>query len=640
VRLPVDPTRLVEALDRILPGADGMPDWREAEVVEELERRGSDHARLWPAISAALEAGAEDEGFDLLVRIASEAYYGRRGSPSWAGLGYEADGRRDPGAPVTFVQPPTTPFADLRADYDVIIVGSGAGGGVAAAVVAEAGARVLVVERGSMTEYDQGDHLRNHRLSLYGHTTGPNELEARVVGGKVVDRPWDARWQNVAMTVGGGTRVYQGMAWRMQPGDFSLASQLGVPPGSSLADWPLTYEELEPHYTRAEWELGVCGDGRAHDQQGHRSREYPMPPLPWNTEASVLQRGAQSLGWSTGPVPLLINSEPRHGRAACVGCGQCTGFPCPSDAKNGTFNTVLPRAVASGNAQLVTAARATALLQEGGRVTGVRVRDMASTGTRDIRAGHVVVSAGAIESARLLLASGLGGDDVGRHLQGHLYAGTFAVFDDPVNDGIGPGVRIATCDHYYGPDGILGGVIANEVVKWPILHWFWAQPPDAPRWGRAGLESMRDLYPRTAHLFGPVQEIPHAEARVTLAGGVTDARGDRCVRVDSSVHPDTLRAARWLQQRQIEWLEASGARRVWTAPVVDPHSAGQHQAGTCRMGDDPATSVTDRWGRVHGHDNLWVMDASLHVTNGGVNPVLTIYALAYRSAAKLAGERR
>jgi choline dehydrogenase-like flavoprotein len=570
-------------------------------------------------------------------------------------VGYDAGPKRPPGAEVVHVGPATTSFAAVADDYDVVVVGAGAGGGVAAGVLAEAGARVLLVDRGRLLAYDdiERDHLRNHRLPIRGHSTGPEpEGNPRVVVNgegreRVVAAPHLPDWHNNAMTVGGGTRVYQGMAWRFLPDDFRLASRYGVPEGSSLADWPISYDDLEPHYERAEWELGVAGDGGAHRVRGHRRRGYPMPPLPWNPEAEVLSRGARALGIDVGPVPVLINAVPRDGRARCVQCGECVGFPCPSDAKNGTFNTVIPRAVATGRCDLVPGCRALRVGTDGrGRVDGVVLLDVATGARRRVRTGHVVVAAGAIESARLLLASrsphhptglGNGTDQVGRHLQGHLYAGAFGLFDEPVQDGRGPGVRIATCDFNHGPGGrVGGGVLHNEVVKLPILHWYWALPPEAPRWGLDGKAAMRHHFRRTAHLFGPVQEVPNPEERVTLDEVVSDAAGLPVARLSGRLHPENLRAAADHEARARAWMEASGATRVWSLPVDDGLTAGQHQAGTCRMGDDPATSVTDPRGRVHGHDNLWVMDASVHVTNGGFNPVLTILALAYRSAGHLA----
>jgi choline dehydrogenase-like flavoprotein len=149
---------------------------------------------------------------------------------------------------------------------------------------------------------------------------------------------------------------------------------------------------------------------------------------------------------------------------------------------------------------------------------------------------------------------------------------------------------------------------------------------------------MRDNYTRVARVMGPVQEIPSPDARVTLDPQVRDRWGIPVVRLSGATHPETVRTAEFMYARSREWLAASGAERIWGSPPRLKLSGGQHQAGTCRMGDDPTTSVTDRWSRVHGHDNLYLADGSVHVTNGGFNPVLTIMALAFRTAERIAQE--
>src|SRR6202008_4133878 len=143
---------------------------------------------------------------------------------------------------------------------------------------------------------------------------------------------------------------------------------------------------------------------------------------------------------------------------------------------------------------------------------------------------------------------------------------------------------------------------------------------------------MRENYTRVMKVTGPVQEIPSPDARVTLDPEVRDRWGRPVARLSGATHPETLRTSAFTIERSKEWLAASGALRIWGKVPSLKLSAGQHQAGTCRMGDEPRTSVTDAWGRVHGHDNLLVADGSLHVTNGGFNPVLTIMALAFRVA--------
>ena len=671
--------RWAAVFDRIIP-ADDFPAVSEAGLFDHLEQLRADPdsapvvdraARVIDGMEAAAQArhGAGVDGLpdaavdellealdwhdrEQLVQLAAQAYYGGARRPGARMLGFDRRPSRGPGAPVVEPPVPTVPFRSAVRSHDVLVLGAGAGGGVAAAVLAASGADVLLVDRGAALRFrDIGrDHLRNHRAPVYGDNTSVAPREARELvdqaGATTIEHAHDPRWHDDAMVVGGGTTVFQGMAWRFHPTDFAMATAYGVPEGSSLADWPISYDDLEPHYHWAEHELGVCGDASAHRHQGHRSGPYPMPPLPGNTEARVLGAAAAELGWSTGPVPLLINSEPRDGRARCVQCGECVGFPCPSHAKNGTDTTVIPRALATGRATLLDRSRATELLTDTrGRVVGARLVDERSGEIADVAAEHVVLACGAIETARLLLASrgpshpqGVGNahDQVGRHLQGHAFVNVFGLHRDPVIDMDGPGVSIATLDHLHGNDGVVGGgVIANEMIKLPIVHWLWSYPPDGPRWGAAAKAAMRDSYLRTSHLFCQVQEIPRPGTRVSLADRV-DGRGVPLVRLHGSAHVETLRAARFVQARAAEWMEASGAHTVWVDEPPTGLTAGHHQAGTCRMGEDPTTSVTAPDGRVHGHENLWVADASVHVTNGGVNPVLTILALAHRTATRLA----
>ncbi len=541
-------------------------------------------------------------------------------------------------------------------EYDVIIIGAGAGGGVAAGVLAEAGKQVLLLERGRSYTFDQipRDHLRHNRLSLYGHAMGPDlEGNPRVFvdpqGHEHLVRPHENGYQNNAMGVGGGTRIYGAQAWRFLPQDFRMASNYGVPQGSSLADWPITYDELEFYYAEAEQELGVAGDSIASAIVWPRGADYPLPAVPVNRTGLTLRQGAASLGWETLTPPLLINSRPYNGRPACTQCQHCVGFACPVDAKNGTHNTMIPRALASGRCTLVTEAIVERIdTDSDGTVIGVSYYDHENRRI-SARAATVVVSAGAIETARLLLNStspqhphGLGNhsDQVGRHLQGHYYPDACGMMPEPVYDGVGPGVDTATCQFNHGNPGIVGGgMLADEFIVMPIIFWKHQLPPGVPRWGQANKTFMREGYRRAIRVTGPVQDIPNPQARVTIDPQVRDRWGIPVARLSGTTHPETVRTAAFMADRAREWLQAAGATQIWNHPPGLFLSGGQHQAGTCRMGDNPQTSVVDRWGRVHGHTNLFVADGSLHVTNGGFNPVLTILALAFRTAHYIAKSR-
>ncbi|MGV3491188.1 MAG: GMC family oxidoreductase [Devosia sp.] len=659
----MDEARLAAVIDRIMP-ADRDPGAIGFGALDYLARHFAEFPAERDLVSnglaalpadASLETVEAEPWFRRLVELVAEGVYadpgngGNRDAAAWTMVGYAHGLREGPTGPDRRDGQPARGHSGSL-DYDVIIVGAGAGGGVAAGVIAEAGKSVLLLERGLERSYaDSGhrDHLRNHRLALYGHNTGPNlDGNPRVfvdrAGVEHVVPPHDGRYQNLAAAVGSGTLVYGAQAWRFHRDDFRMASLYGVPDGSSLVDWPITYDELAPWYERAEWEIGVSGQGAAHRHEGFRARDYPMPPLSDSTAGPVLRRGADALGIATTRVPLAINSVPRDGRDACSECGSCVGFPCPSDGKNGTQNTMVKRALATGHCTLVTGAMVLRVETDGaGKVTGVRFADV--DGREHLVHGKAVVLAGgAIETARLLLNSpsarepaglGNGHDLVGRNLQGHVYAVAYGMFDETVHGSRGPGVGIATTAWNHGNPGIVGGgMLADDFVQPPVIFWKNVLPPEQRRWGQGAKDFMRDHYGHVLRIAGPVHEIPNPTARVSVAANVRDRWGLPVARLSGSVHVETTRTSRYMYDRAHDWLRASGASRTWGVAPDPGLTGGQHQAGTCRMGTDPAKSVTDTNGRVWGHDNLYIADGSVHPTNGGFNPVLTIMALAFRTA--------
>jgi choline dehydrogenase-like flavoprotein len=610
-------------VDQVIP-ADAWPGGWEGGVADLLAReplawarplleRAAAHADV-----ASLER-ADPEAFAALLRVCFEGYYAARHGfvpPAFDMVGFPMSAVAEP--------EPLPVVASVADEYDVVIVGAGAGGGVTAYVLASAGMRVLLVERARRhtTAELRDDHLHGKRTSRYDPVAGPGAGHPRVVDGAVVDvLEGSLAWGLNAMALGGGTRVWQGMAWRFLPEDFEMATRYGVPEGSCLADWPIGYDDLEPFYDRVEWEIGVAGhsDGPLVDRFA-RSRPYPMPALRDDPTRVAFGAAADRL-----------NSVPRAGRAACVHCSQCLGHACVVDAKNGTQNTVIPRAVATGNCDVVVDAQAVAISHAGGLARSVRL--VVDGVERDVRCGRVVVAAGAVETPRLLLVSGLGGPAVGTNLHNHSFTMLYGTAREPLERFEGPGHSVATLDFVHR-DGEAwgGGVLFDAPSLLPVAAAAAAGKLGVPAWGSAHKAWMRTGLPHLAGGMGIGQEIPSSHTRVTADPSVKDVHGMPVARIVSDVHPATLEVRAYMAERVARWLDEAGIEHYRDFTTGSPAAAGEHSAGTCRMGEDPATSACDRDGLVHGARNVYVADASLLPTNGGVNPCVTTMANAWRVA--------
>jgi choline dehydrogenase-like flavoprotein len=537
---------------------------------------------------------------------------------------------------------------------NAVIVGAGAGGGIVAKELATAGLSVVLLERGKWyTAHDcRKDDLRNQRTTILGNAFGPeDEGNPRVwvdaQGVPHTSRASEGLYQNDAACVGGGTLSYGAQAWRYMPQDFRMRSIYGAPVGSSLEDWPISYDDLEPFYEKAEYEIGISGDYSGTPFHGPRKRPLPMPPLPPGREWEILEPAAKRLGLHPFHIPMARNSVPYNGRGPCMRCRWCCGFACEVDAKNGSQNTVIPVALNTGNCELRTECMVKEILTDDrGHALGVAYFDARGRVQQQL-ADIVIVSGCATESARLLLNSksrlfpdGLGNrhDQVGRNLQGHNYTGAVGYFDFDTYDDLGPGATIAISDYNHGTAGLCGGgMLANEFIRLPI-HMLDRLPPEAPRWGLGHKQAMRDWHKRSIVIMGPTQQIPTAEARVTVDPVVRDKWDLPVVRISGNVHPHTFEIGEVQATRAEKWLQEAGAihvvRSAGKATLV---SAGQHQAGTCRMGNDPQSSVVNKFCQIHDVDNVFVIDASVHVNNGGFNPALTIMAIAYYASHELLG---
>lgn len=557
-------------------------------------------------------------------------------------------------------------MADL--DADVVVVGSGPGGSTFADVVTAAGWTVIVLEKGRNHLLDLDPphellgHFSNDEIKFHQrHFLGPDPLaEPRTFRRSEADgeRLFTGDVNNLPSTVGGGGTHADGKLPRFREEDFHLLSQRGPVDGASLADWPVQYDELEPYYAEAERLIGTAGDADANPFAAWRSGPYPMPPGPDMFGAVLSAAAAERRGLHPYRAPTGANSVPYDERPACNNCGFCM-FGCPIHAKGDPVSS-LRRALRTGRCQVRPEAYVTDVLVRGVRATGVRYLD-ADRRPQEVRAAYVVLAAGAFETPRLLLRNGVANssDQVGRNLTYHFQ--TFTVGGFPfslhgekgravthlMDDPIVPGPDEDAAAREAGLPWIRGGTVEHGSSTLPIQEAL--NYPTGPQHNR----SMRDSALRDRLWVFTMQgeDLPQPQNRIDLDPTVVDAWGLPAGRVTYSPHRHELVAsAHWgpileavMLDAGADWSFSSSSPPQGELDLDHPLGlapASKHVMGTCRMGDDPATSAVGPEGRFHDVENLLCADSSVFVTSAGYNPTLTIVALAHRAATLLVGEPR
>ena len=533
-------------------------------------------------------------------------------------------------------------------EVDYVVIGSGAAGGIMAKQLSVAGFSVVVLEQGGWGkygkehEYNKDEWLaRNEndedRLmsdpKLQVNTFRPNDKVKAVPGSHSYGR-----------VVGGGTVTYGGSMWRHLPYEFREATyDPTIPSGTAMADWPIAYEELEPYYTQAEWEMGISGQRVNSPFFAPMSKDYPVPPVPLKSSGALFHTAAAKLGLTVIPGPLAIITKPYMGRAACVNCGICSGFGCQVKARSSSAVTVLPIAEKTGRCEIRVRSYVREIsVDNSGRVTGVIYFDAQKREVRQ-KAKAVILSANASESARLLLMSksarfpdGLANSSgmVGRHVMFGNTVSVNALFEHPLNEykGVISGAGIVDfvpSDPKRGFYG--GGRMTARGYQTPFDLGLNGLSPGAPSWGAGYKKALREEANHRMNITSFVTQLPLESNRVDLDPDVKDAWGLPAMRITFTGHENDKKVMEFFRQKSMDILEAAGATKVWAPPVREANS-GAHNRGTCRMGNDPKTSVVDKFHRAHDVPNLYVVDGSSFVTGGRNHPTMTIEALAFRAS--------
>lgn len=500
---------------------------------------------------------------------------------------------------------------------EVLVVGSGFGGGLAAHALLEAGYRVRMLERGPWLRHWEPSAPRGPGdLGPFFETRIPHRIGA---GGNGVVPDDHAN-------VGGPSVYFAAVSSRFREADFEPAPEIV---GDSGAAWPFDYRELEPYYGRAEVALGIAGPAVPGATEPFHSTAYPQSLIPLARPSRSLEAAARRIGLSPFRLPLAINYGPNGGRPRCEACAFCDGFPCLIGAKNDIASRVLPPLLARGMI-LEPNTVATRLVVRRGRVVAVEARDVVTGQPSRHRAAIHVLAAGALASPGLILASGLervnpAGDLVGRFLMRHCNAHVFGLFARRPDPERTFHKQLGIDDLYFGHPSIPGpvgklGMIQQMATPWVALVLL-------PR------PISRLLVPVVEHLTGFIvmaEDQPRADNRVLLDG--VNGDGAPRTRVEYTHSDRDLAARDALVDTAREVLREAGS----LARVVYPLNTFSHAVGTLRMGRDPAASVVDDVGRFRGVENLYVTDGSVMPTSSGVNPSLTIAALALRTARGIA----
>lgn len=517
---------------------------------------------------------------------------------------------------------------------DVLVVGAGPSGAVATHTLATRGFSVVCLEQGDwVTQADMPAHKPEFELLTRGKwSVWPNERKARA------DYPMDVADADTDPImfngVGGGT-VFYGAHWmRLLPSDFRVKTLDGI-----CDDWPISYEDLEPYYRQVESFIGVAGLG---GDPAYPEHDYPLPPHPIGAAGVTMARGMNSLGWHWWPGTNGIPSTAFKNMGQCVRWGLCERG-CPVGAKASFDISYWPHATAAG-AKLITGARVARItVDHRGHANGAIWIDVHGAEHR-IEANAVILAGNGIGTPRVLLMSddkhpdGLANSSglVGKNLMVHPVCSVIGMYDDEIEGWHGPAGQLMYSLEFAETDASRGFLRGAKWALMPplgVLHVLDHLPNHAfdNRWG-APVHDLARYTGRSMIWSGTIDDFPEESNTVTLDRSALDSSGLPGVKINYRRNENSDRIIDFMHARMIEAHEAAGANRTLIGPLTE----SGHLLGTARMGTDPATSVVDAFGRSHDVPNLFVVDGSVMVTGGSVNPTAAIAALALRTATHLA----
>ncbi len=511
---------------------------------------------------------------------------------------------------------------------DVLIIGSGASGAAVAWSLAETKMRILCLEQGDwMKQADYPSNGRNWEALFWDDfATSPNRR------GRPTDYPINDDNSPIKVVnfngVGGSTIMYTGHYPRLHPSDFRVRSLDGV-----ADDWPIDYATLEPFFAENDRMTGVSGLA---GDPAYPPKQPPMPPLPLGKSGTRFAHAMNKLGWHWWPSDTAVATTEYAGRAPCINLGHCTPA-CAQGAKASTDITYWPHAIRAG-VELRTRCRVREItVNEHGMASGVIYYD--AEGVEQFQPAEVVIVAcNGVGTPRLLLNSvsgrfpnGLANSSglVGKNLMFHPYAQVYGYVDEPLDSNRGPPLCLWGMEFYEtdpSRDFVRGYAFQFGRGIGAVTEAIFSEADGRLPWGAEHHRVFRQLVGRRIGLSAICEDLPEEHNRVTLDPVLKDGHGIPAPKVDYAISENSSRMMAHGIARAKDILAAAGATNVGVqSPIVN---GGWHLLGTARLGTDPQRSVVNEWGRCHDVKNLFIVDGSIFVTSGGVNPTCTIQALA------------
>ena len=567
---------------------------------------------------------------------------------------------------------------------DVVIVGYGAAAGPVSLELALAGCSVVVLER--------GPHLTTERDFQTGSfdTLRWAVRKEMVPGADIMpltfrNRPYQIAVPSpyrMASLVGGSSVHWSAQSWRFYEDDFRVQSTLQAAygktglidhlaaEGAALADWPISYEEMEPFYDKVEYHVGIGGwpgniEGKIRplrSDEGNpfeapRKRDYPFRPLRDNATDVTFRQGALALDLKPFHVPAAVTTEDwtsPYGikRGGCTYCSFCTNYGCWNGSKGSSLVALLPAAVKTGNFELRANSHVLRVTHRNGRAVSVTYID--GDGQEQEQPGDIfILAAYSFQNVRLLLHSGIDGNgQVGKYFINRPAFHVSAIFDDRYLNGYaGPSVQRQAIDDFNGENAaveklrlgqdqffVRGALVCSASQRLP-LETYNDVPPDVRRWGAEYKEYLSKYLNRYLRVLAVPEPLPYEDCFIDLDPTHKDRYGVPAARVTRAVKTNELRMGRFIYDKTAELYKAAGAAKVWGRREAVAVASMVHDCGGLRMGTDPAKSATNRYGQLWTMPNLFVAGGALMPSMSGHNPTETIWALSYWQSAAIHGKK-